>query len=287
MLRHYPINFISFAILCFTVLLSHWACCQEESTVKMNVFVPGVISLDSIRETSPSVTADGKTLVFARTASWKPKVPYIAHYENDQWQVERLSITDTLYNLAITPDGQRIIFKKYEMLAEEEISKTYVVNRKGDGWSEPVEVNNLYNINAGYFNPQPDGSLYFYARAPRPGIYYSEPDGQAIYTRPQWLSDAVSPEGTTSFDVLVHLEGDQLIITRAGKLEGEKADLGPRGYYYYQRTPDGWQPVKRLPLPYGWGATVLPNGRFLFVEEGDLQTISLSELGIQWNQYGQ
>ena len=172
------------------------------------------------------------------------------------------------------------------MQGEEEVSKAYVVNRQGDGWSEPIEVNNLYNTNAGYFNPQPDGSLYFYARAPRPGIYYSKPDEQDIYTRPQWLSDAVSPEGATSFDALVHPDGNKLIISRAGKLEGEYADLAPRGYYYYEKSGGEWQQKKRLPLPYGWGATVLPDGRFLFVEAGDLQTVNLAELGIQWNEYG-
>ena len=286
MLHLYSKGLLCIAILLICSLQPFEGLAQEDLSAEMVIFAPGLISLDSIRETSPSVTADGKTLVFARTESWKPKVPYIARYGNEQWQVEHLNITDTLYNLSITPDGQHIIFKKYEMSGEEEVSKAYVVDRQGDGWSEPTEVNNLYNTNAGYFNPQPDGSLYFYARAPRPGIYYSKPDEQDIYTRPQWLSDAVSPEGTTSFDVLVHPEGDQLIITRAGKLEGENADLAPRGYYYYQRTDQGWEEVKRLPLPYGWGATVLPDGRFLFVEEGDLQTVRLSELGIQWNEYG-
>ena len=286
MLHMYPKNILCLSLLLIFSFQNFIAQAQQESAVEMQIFAPGVVSLDSIRETSPAVTADGKTMVFARTESWKPKVPYIAYYENDEWQVERLNITDTLYNLSITPDGQRIIFKKYEMQGETEISKTYVVEKEGSGWSDPLEVKNLYNINAGYFNPQPDGRLYFFARAPRPGIYYSEPDEQEIYTRPQWLSDAVSPEGTTSFDVLVHPEGDKLIITRAGKLEGENADLAPRGYYYYRLTAEGWEEVKRFPLPYGWGATVLPDGRFLFVEEGDLQSVSLSELGIEWNAYG-
>lgn len=40
--------------------------------------------------------------------------------------------------------------------------------------------------------------------------------------------------------------------------------------------------MKRLELPYGWGATVLPDGRFLFVDAGDLQTVPLSTLGVEW-----
>ena len=36
------------------------------------------------------------------------------------------------------------------------------------------------------------------------------------------------------------------------------------------------------PLPYGWGATVLPDGRFLFVLDGDLKTVPLAALGLDW-----
>ena len=97
------------------------------------------------------------------------------------------------------------------------------------------------------------------------------------------MSDAVSPEGTTSFDVLVHPDEDRLIITRAGLPDEQKSTMGPRGFFYYRRTTDeGWQAEKRLNLPYGWGATILPDGRFLFVDAGDLQTVSLFTLGIDW-----
>ena len=58
--------------------------------------------------------------------------------------------------------------------------------------------------------------------------------------------------------------------------------IGPHGFFYKRRTGDEWQEKTRLDLPYGWGATVGPDGRFLFVNAGDLQTVSLSTLGIEW-----
>jgi hypothetical protein len=245
-------------------------------------FAPGVISLSDIRETSPSITADGQTLLFARTAGWRDKVPYTATRSGDGWNVVKTPFADTLYNIAIAPDGQSAFFKTYERQEGEEVSRAYRVDRTTDGWGTPQRLPSLFNINAGYFCPMADGTLYFFARAPRPGIYVAEPDGNGGYSDPQWLSDAVSPEGTTSFDVLMHPAEDRLIITRAGLPDNRADELGPRGFFFYRRTAQGWQEVRRLDLPYGWGATVLPDGRFLFVDAGDLQTVPLATLGIDW-----
>jgi hypothetical protein len=245
-------------------------------------FAPGVISLPDIRETSPSVSADGQTMAFARTSNWRDKVPHIATRSGDGWTVVEAPFADTLYNVALAPDGQSAFFKAYEMQDGEEVSRTYRVARTADGWGTPQSLPSLFNINAGYFCPMADGTLYFFARTPQPGIYLAEPDGNGDYGAPQWLSDVVSPEGTTSFDVLMHPDEDRLIITRAS-IPDDRADaLGPRGFYLYRRTADGWREVQRLDLPYGWGATVLPDGRFLFVDAGDLQTVPLAALGIDW-----
>ena len=245
-------------------------------------FAPGVVSLSDIRETSPSISSDGQTMGFARTTNWRDKVPYIATQSGNGWNVVEAPFADTLYNLALAPDGQSAFFKTYEMQDGEEVSRAYRVDRTADGWGTPHHLPSLFNINAGYFCPMADGTLYFFARTPRPGIYVAEPDGEGDYGAPQWLSDAVSPEGTTSFDVLMHPDEDRLIITRAGIPDDRADELGPRGFYVYRKISNSWQEVRRLDLPYGWGATVLPDGRFLFVDAGDLQTVPLSALGLDW-----
>jgi len=243
---------------------------------------PGAISTPDATETSPSVTADGQTMMFARTTNWTDKVPYLATRDGDGWTVQRLPFADTLYNAAIVPDGSAAIFKRNETENGEDVSRAYRVERTENGWGEPREIESLFNINAGYFQPMNDGTLYFFARSPRPGIYVSTPDDTGTYGAPTWLSDAVSPDGTTSFDVLVHPDEDRLIITRAGIPDGREDELGPRGFFYYEKRGDAWTSVKRLPLPYGWGATALPDGRFLFVDAGDLHTVPFESLGIDW-----
>ena len=221
-------------------------------------------------------------MMFARTDNWTDKVPHIATRRGDGWNVRKAPFADTLYNLAVAPDGQSVFYKKDEMEDGEEVSRAYRVRRTENSWGAPQPLPTLFNTDAGYFCPMANGMLYFFARSPRPGIYRVEPDEEGGYTEPQWVSDAVSPEGTTSFDVLVHPDEDRLIITRAGLSDEEASALGPRGFFYYERTDEGWREGKRLDLPYGWGATVLPDGRLLFVDAGDLQTVPLSVLGIDW-----
>jgi hypothetical protein len=255
---------------------------QSQPDTTWTTFAPGRISLPGITDTSPSITADGETMVFARTENWRDKVPYIATRSGNGWDVRKAPFADTLYNLAIAPDGQSIFFKKNEKQDGEEVSRAYRVDRTADGWGAPQNLPALFNINAGYFCPMADGSVYFFARSPKPGIYRTEPDGSGEYTEPEWVSDAISPDSTTSFDVLVHPDEDRLVITRAGIPDGQADELGPRGFYAYERTDDGWQATKRLDLPYGWGATVLPDGRFLFVDAGELQIVPLASLGLDW-----
>ena len=44
---------------------------QPSPDTTWQVFERGVISTPDLRETSPSITADGQTIVFARTENWK------------------------------------------------------------------------------------------------------------------------------------------------------------------------------------------------------------------------
>ncbi|NND63485.1 MAG: hypothetical protein HKN48_09865 [Flavobacteriaceae bacterium] len=232
-------------------------------------------------ETSPSITADGKTVVFARYTDWVKKVPYIAHFRNNQWKKSQLPITDTLYNLAISPNGQNIVYKKYEVTSGGEVSKTYLVKKEGSSWGKSVEQTNLYNINAGYFQFTPDGTLFMFARKPKTGIYYANLQADGEYSKPIWLSDEVSFDGSVSFDVCVHPNKDKLIITQEYK-RNRQGELGDIGFYYYQKIKGVWKRIQRLPLAYGWGANVTPDGNFMFVRNGNIQSISLNEVGIDW-----
>ena len=239
------------------------------------------VAPDGFEETSPSFTADGKTMVFARYQDWVKKVPYMAEYQQGKWVKERLNFVDTLYNLAISPDGKRIVYKTFEFLPEEEITHTFIVDKKGSSWGKPREVKNLYNLNAGYFQIGDDGTLFMFAREPRRGIFYSKPHPTDHYTRPVWLSDDVGLEGSDSFDVLMHPEGDRLIVTQAYSTK-KWPERGPIGLYYYEKRNGDWERIKRLPLAYAWGASITPDGKFVFVRNGNIQYVKINDLDIPW-----
>ncbi len=264
-----------------------WTQAQERTRLdssRWKILAPGVISRPDIRETSPSVTRSGDTLVFARTERWAKKVPYIAARSGPgaEWQVEKLPLADTLYNLAISPDGQAIFMKQYDDPNLRETSRVFRVDRAGDGWAEPVELDSLFDLNAGYFCPMGSGRLYFYGREPQPGIYYSDPRPDGNYGAPVWLSDGVGEAARTSFDVFMHPNEDRLFITLFFSKEEEAAGQGPAGLYYLQKEGAAWAAPRRLKLPYGWGATVTPGGQFIFVDAGDLQVMELADLEVDW-----
>ena len=250
---------------------------------------PGVISLPGIGETSPSMTADGLTMVFARTKNWGDKVPFIATRKslNGNWSVEQLPIADTLYNLAITPDGSSIFFKQYDYLDDStKVSRVFRADRTQSGWSDPGEMESLYNINAGYFYPMANGRLYYFARpfSDEPGggnaIFYSDPQPDGSYSDPEQLSEKI-----TSFDVMMHEDEDKLIIPDYISDDEQKMyeKQMKSGFYYYEKHPDGWgDPQFIEQLPYGWGPTLTPDGKFIFVDAGDLQIMEMADLGLDW-----
>lgn len=259
---------------------------EVDAELSGEVFAPGVISSPDSSESSPSVTADGRTMVFTRYANYGEQVPYMATHASGEWRVERLSFAEVVYNLAISPDGEMIVYATPRARDgdDEAPRRVYRVLRRADGsWGEPVEHPELRSTNAGYFDLESDGSLYLYARPgatgddptwPR-GIYRTELRADGGYRPIAFVGRAVSPEGSNTFDVEVVDDGRQLLTTRGGIPPDEVAPWGRRGVWLHRRTDDGWDDGRRLPLPYAWGATVLPDGRLLFVDQGDLRVVDL------------
>ena len=227
---------------------------------------------------------DGKTMVYVKYTDWMKKKPYIANFIDGRWVHEELDFVNYVYNLAISPEGGRIIYKKYWPEDQDEISKTFIVERTGNTWSDPIEVKTLYDINAGYFNFTPDGTLYIFARKPKTGVYYATPDDKTIYSSPVWLSDDISPGKPTSFDVLMHPDKNKLIITQDTfpKEIREQEDFEGNGFYYFKKEGNSWKRIKKLPLAYGWGASILPDGKFVYVRNSDICYVKLADLVIDW-----
>lgn len=273
----------------FTILaLSLTSQLGAQEYVAIKVFEPGVISIEGVNEGSPSITSDGQTLVFTRYQSYGDQAPYIAEKTENSWEVSRLTFADTLYNLAISPDGQRIVYKTRNRPApgEDRVNNAFRVDRNTDGsWDEPVEMQeNLKD--AGYFRIAKDGTLYLFINAsegtPR-GIFTSELQDDGTYSDPVWLSDAVSPFPSVTYSPVINQNEDKIIVTRAGLNDEEQEEYGQSGLYLHKKYDYQWDTGTRLNLPYTWYSEILPDGQIIFVEDGDLYKASLEELGIEWN----
>ena len=238
--------------------------------------------LDGFERASPSFTSDGKTMVYVRYTDWMQKVPYIADWKEGKWESKQLDFVNYVYNLAISPDGNRIIYKKYWPEDQDEISKTFVVDKQSGYWGNPKEVKTLYDMNAGYFNFTPDGTLWFFGRKPKTGVYVAKPDDNTIYSKPEWVSDDISPGKPTSFDVLMHPDKNKLIVTQDTFPKEMVESRGGNGVHYFEKIDEKWTWVKRLAVPYGWGASILPDGRFVYVRNSDIYYVNLKDLEIDW-----
>jgi hypothetical protein len=277
-------NKFFFTILIFFITTQ--LCAQNYADIK--AFEPGVISLEGIAEGSPSITSDGQTLVFTRYQSYGDKIPYIAERNGNSWEVSQLPFADTLYNLAISPDGQRLVYKTRNRPApgKDRVNNAFRVDRNADGsWGTPVELQENLN-DAGYFRIARDGTLYLFINAsegtPR-GIFTSELKEDGSYSDPVWLSDAVSPYPSVTYSPVINSEETKIIVNRAGLNDEEQDRYGQIGLYIHQKYGFQWDTGTRLDLPYSWYSEILPDGRIIFVDEGDLYEASLEELGISWN----
>jgi len=277
MMKRIDTFFISLLVL----LLSYGV--QAQEAVEYKVFEPGLISIDGVAEGSPSITADGQTLLFTRYKNYGKQVPYIARRTADSWTVERFHPLDTIYNLAISPDGQQVFYKKR---FEDGSAQSYRLQRTGEGgWRAPEELPGPLFQNAGYFRVAQDGTLYMYINSaagnPR-GIYYAEPQPDGSYAQPQWLSDAVSPYGSTTYTPIVNADETRLIVNRAGIVPGPVEDkLGQKGLRFHQKYNGQWDTGTRIEgIPYTYYAEVLPEGRLIFVYKGDLYEIDLMDTNI-------
>lgn len=266
---------------------------DAENEQRGSVVAPGVISSPDSSESSPSITADGRTMVFTRYTGYGQQVPYIATHAGDDgtanaWTVRRAPFAEYVYNLSISPDGTTILYRtpRTGNPDTEPVSRIFRVERSDDGrWGTPEEISSLRGTRAGYVDIQPDGSLYLYARPaasgddpdrPR-GIYRMRQSADGSYGPLQFAGADISPRGTTTFSPEVFDGGHRMIVTRAGMSDEEEAELGNRGFYLHRKTPNGWDSGTRLALPYGWDATLLRGGGLLYVDDGDLYLIDAPE----------
>ncbi len=143
---------------------------QEPPGLEPRLFAPGVVST-GLATRDVAMTPDGSELYFSVTAGGS-SVIMVTRQVDGRWtepQVAPFSGRFLDIEPAISPDGRRFFFLSTRPQAHQEpregwvYQDIWVMDRQGDGWSEPANLGPPVNTEAPEYFPSvtADGSLYF------------------------------------------------------------------------------------------------------------------------------
>jgi len=156
-----------------SAVCSFLACLAQEPAFSAPVPVPQVLGPGVIsgpaNDADPAFTPDGATLVFARNGTLM-----IARRDGEGWSAPRIAPFSGEWmdqQPAMSPDGRFLVFVSNRPLAagdpKHPAGNLWRVERRGDGWGEPVHLPAAVNRDASTWAPSVagDGSLWFIERA--------------------------------------------------------------------------------------------------------------------------
>lgn len=235
-------------------------------------FLPGIVSTEA-SETSPSFSADGKRLVFARYGDdWSQKDPYFGLLTEEGWTVEPLPGIGPVYNLAISPDGETLIISTK---SEEGSRELFGTRRSGEGWSPRENLTAEYGIVGTYPALTTSGDLLVYDAegTEGPGVYVARKQDSGFGpAEPLYV-----PAGGTTFDAFLDESSGTLLVSRC--LDDTCASEGPNGIWEVRvKKGVAGRAGKIQGLPYAWGVQPVESlGLLVFTDGEDILSAPLSE----------
>jgi Tol biopolymer transport system component len=249
---------------------------QVSPGVEVQVFAPGVVSIEDGKEYKITFSPDLQEILFTRrTPQGKNDRIWYSRLENGKLTTPELAAfaCDCLeMDPSFTPDGNRVYYNsKRPLPGEDSLSdrfNVWYVDRTETGWSEPKFVGSPFNdYRPVYFSFTDDGTLYFTNSSPRE-IWYAElTDGQygeaqplpsLVNILPNVAHPGISPDG--SYIVVDSYE------YRGGLLVGS--------LYVSFRKPDGFW-TKTISMADALNAAetdiyassrISPDGKYMFFE---------------------
>jgi hypothetical protein len=248
---------------------------------KEGIFFEGIISSFTEDENVISFSANEDFLFFTRTSDWLHQTGYISKKENGIYMLpEPVPGMDSIYNGAISPQGDRILYStriddKNEIWLQEKIDNK---------WQTPVNLTVTSDLEGGYFHWLSDDEIYFYIPANNGDIVQGQLKDNVLS-----IIDSISVLNTsegTEFSPFMDRQKRFLIFTRY--LNGETPE---QGFFISHNTGTKEQPIwaqatKIEGLPYGWSANILDSSKVLIYSNGeDIFSSSLDSLAIIPNEY--
>lgn len=251
------------------------------TSVQPEVFAPGVIS-GPAAEDSAAFSPDGRTVLFDRIR-WPNAAILMSHRTANGWSAPTIAPFSGRWldhDPAMAPDGSFLIFSSNRPdrsggkpldaeMANGKVSPgsgghLWRVDRKGDGWAEPVRLPDAVNSSSRIYAPSvaADGSVYFQ----RPGA-----DGDFRLFRTQFRAGRYEePVQVDLGDASAHeldpaIAPDESFIVFDANYAGK--DASDRLYIAF-REGNGWSKPVDLgeEVNHGapWGSHLGPDHRTLF-----------------------
>jgi len=237
------------------------------------IFAPGIVSLEGPLERVPAFSPDGNEMFFAvTTADWAPTV-FHSVKSNGHWSTPDTASFSKVYNNTepfFSPDGQRLYFASNRPPGTPPWNDDiWMVERRGDAWSEPQHLGAGVNSASGEFHPSvtADGTLYFASTrdAERTGadIYRSRRRNGA-YQPAERLGPSVNSD-YHDWDPYAS-PAEDLILFKSDR-PGGFGDLDV--YVSFRRADGSWTMAQNLgpginTEAHDDAADLSPDGRYLF-----------------------
>jgi Tol biopolymer transport system component len=188
--------------------LSTNVCLCQRGSDKPELFAAGVVSTEFM-ETSSTFSPDGKTVYFTRSdIQFADNTILQSHFRNGVWTTPEVASFSGVWRDSepdVSPDGMKLFFVSNRPVSGDKPlidpfegritpgANIWYVEKRGDGWGEPVHLAGAINQVPRVFNPSitKSGILYFSAYlsdgAGKNQIYRSVPVN-GVYGAPERLS---------------------------------------------------------------------------------------------------
>lgn len=175
----------------------------------------------------PSLTIDGRTLVFTRRVNWRNEDFFSALAQGDGW--EKATPLDGTVNFVfnegaqqISQDGNWLVFTGCDFPDGYGSCDLYISYRSADGWSKPQNLGPLINTEAWETSPclSPDKQALYFSST-RPGgfgaadLYVSRLMPNGRWSVPENLGPAINTAGDEKAPFM-HADNETLYFTSDG-----------------------------------------------------------------------
>ncbi len=227
------------------------------------IFAPGIISTPDLIEMGITFSPDGREIYFSRSAG--PEISsnfsiWVCREGKDGWDTPRVASFSTHRDFApfMMPGGRKFLFYSHDPSNPEYKVGTYVTERDGDSWSQPVFYNEAYCITS-----STEGSLFFSGgdKKNRNILTFRETD--VGFTEPRDLVGGVNTEAFEAHSC-VSPDGSFILFDSLRPGEFKHGEI-----YVSFRNKDGtWSEASSLGAKvnatHSHIASLSPDGKYIF-----------------------